>query len=301
MLTVKRDSAKIFGMVRPGSEQPDATWALAVAGFLDSRRSANTQAAYRTDLAHLAAWCRGRGKLDLLAVDAADIARYRTECEIAGASPATVARRLSAIASFSAYTAQHDTDAALTAADVARPTLAAISSADLLDDRDADALLAASDEAGHRAAVAIRLLMLDGLKVGEVVRADAADVHGRSPKTRLDLHASPSRTIDLHPETSSAIRKYLGRRRNGPLLLSERRGRPPERLTRFGLDYVVKQIARLAGLDQTISGNTLRRRYVSAAHAHGADLDTIRHNTGHSDARTTRRYLPHEGGVDDEP
>ena len=279
-------------MVRDRSEQPDATLALAVAGFLDSCRSANTQAAYRTDLAHLAAWCRGRGTLDLLTVDAAEIARYRTECEIAGASPATVARRLSAIASFSAYTSAYGAaPATLSEAEIVRPTVAPTSRAELLSDSDADALLAAADESGHRSAAAIRLLMLDGLKVGEVVRANVADVHGRPPDTTLDLHSGLSRTIDLHPETGAAIRKYLGRRRNGALLLSERRGRPPERLTRFGLDYIVKQIAQSARLDQTISGNTLRRRYVSAAYAGGTDLERIRHNTGHSDPRTTRRYL----------
>ena len=271
MLTVKRYSAKISGMVPARSEPSDATLALAVAGFLDSCRSANTQAAYRTDLAHLAAWCRGRAKLDLLTVDATDIALYRTECEIAGASPATIARRLCAIASFSAYTAAYGySPATLAEASIARPTVAPTRSAGVLSDSDAGALLTAADKAGHRSAVAIRLLMLDGLKVGEVVRADVADVHGRPPNTRLDLDARPSRTIDLHPETSSAIRKYLGRRRNGPLLLSERQGRPPERLTRFGLDYIVKQIAQSAGLETAVSGNTLRRRYVQAAHAGGS-------------------------------
>jgi site-specific recombinase XerD len=298
MLTVKRDEAKIFGMVRARSEQPDATVAFAVAGFLGSCRSANTQAAYRTDLTHLAAWCRGHEMLDLLTVDAADIARYRTECEIAGASPATVARRLSAIASFSEYNAKHGTaDTALTASDIDRPSLASTSSAELLDDQTAEALLAAADQAGPRAAVAIRLLMLDGLKVGEVVRADAGDVRGRPPDITLELRTNRTRHINLRPETSAAIGRYLGRRRDGPLLLSERRGRPRERLTRFGIDYLVKQVARSAGLGQAISGNTLRRRYVSAAHAGGTDIDTIRHNTGHTDRRTTRRYLSPRGNT----
>src|SRR6478736_275380 len=142
-------------MVRARSEQRNATVALAVAAFLDSCRSANTQAAYRTDLAHLAAWCRGRGKLDLLTVDAVDIARYRTECETAGASPATVARRLSAIASFSAYTAARGTaPAALAAENIARPTIASRSTAELLSDADADVLLAAADDLGPRHSVA---------------------------------------------------------------------------------------------------------------------------------------------------
>jgi integrase len=135
------------------------------------------------------------------------------------------------------------------------------------------------------------MLMLDGCKVGEVIRADAADTRGRPPRMTLRLHDRNARTIGLHEDTATAVRRYLGHRRDGALLLSERRGRPPGRLTRFGVDYLVKQVARAAGLDQPVSGNTLRRRYVVAAHAEGTDLDRIRHNAGHADRRTTRRYL----------
>ena len=268
----------------------DAT--LAIAGFLDACRSSNTRDAYRADLGHLAAWCRDHGTLNLLTIDAADLARYRTECELAGASAATVARRLSAITSFGAHAAANGSEPALAAdTDIERPTLESSSTAELLTDADADALLAAADRISQRLAVLIRLLMLDGCKVGEVIRADASDVRGRPPRLTLCLRTRTARTIDLHADTATSLRKYLGRRRHGPLLLSEQRGRVPGRLTRFGVDYLVKRVAQTAGLDQAVSGNTLRRRYVMAAHAGGTDLDRIRRNVGHADRRTTRRYL----------
>jgi integrase/recombinase XerD len=281
-----------FGMAGDAPDPNTARVTLAIAGFLDACRSSNTRSAYRTDLRHVAAWCRGREALDLLTIDAADVVRYRTECELAGASPATVARRLSALTSFGAYAAANGGAPALTAdSEIARPTVESSSSAELLTDGDAEVLLAAADRIGRRAAVLIRLLMLDGLKVGEVIRADASDVSGRPPRMTLQLHDRRARTIDLHPDTGSAMRRYLGDRREGPLLLSERRGREPGRLTRFGLDYLVKQVAHAAGLEQSVSGNTLRRRYVIAADADGTDLDEIRDNAGHADRRTTRRYL----------
>src|SRR4051794_39561653 len=97
---------------------------LAVAGFLQTCRSANTEAAYRTDLRHLAAWCAGGQELSLLTLSAADLARYRTACELAGASPATVARRLSAITSFSIYATEHGIGSGFNAAsEVERPAL----------------------------------------------------------------------------------------------------------------------------------------------------------------------------------
>ena len=279
-------------MVRMPGDPGASNVTLAVAGFLDACRSSNTRAAYRADLGHVAAWCRGRGTLNLLTIDAADVARYRTECELAGASAATVARRLSAITSFGAYAAANGTQSALAAdIEIERPALESSSTAELLTDADAEALLAAADRISRRSAALIRLLMLDGLKVGEVIRADAADVRGRPPRMTLSSRSRTARTIDLHPDTATAVRRYLDRRRDGPLLLSERRGRRPGRLTRFGVDYLVKQVAQAAGLDQAVSGNTLRRRYVIAAHADGTDLDRIRRNAGHADRRTTRRYL----------
>ena len=275
---------------------------LAVAGFLQTRRSVNTEAAYRLDLRHLAAWCADGGAVDLLTISAADLARYRTACELAGASPATVARRLSAMTSFGSYAAEQGLEPALgTAPDLERPPLESASTADVISDADADALLRAADEIGTRSGALIRLLMLDGLKVGEVIRADAADLEGRAPRMTLAVARRGTRKLVLDRDTAVAVRRYLGTRRDGPLLLSERRGRPPERLTRFGIDYLIKQVARGAGVEPTVSGNTLRRRCVMAAHAQGTDLDAIRRNVGHSGRRTTRRYLASDTAMDADP
>jgi integrase/recombinase XerD len=278
-------------MARRQQSASDVT--LAVAGFLDACRSSNTQAAYRADLGHVSAWCGEQGTLDLLSIDAADVARYRTACEAAGASPATVARRLSAIRSFGAFAVANGAEPALgSEMDIGRPRLEAESTTPVLTDAEAAALLAAADRIGARSALAVRLLMLDGLKVGEVLRADASDLNCRRRPMTLTLRGSPMRRRELHVETAAAARRYLRRRAEGPLLLSARQGRAPARLTRFGIDYLIKQVTRAAELQQVISGNTLRRRYVITAHADGTELDTIRHNAGHANLRTTRRYLP---------
>ena len=276
--------------------ESDATAAtMAVAAFLDACRSANTRAAYQADLAQLAAWCREGGTVDLLTINSSDVARYRMACELAGAAPATVARRLSTITSFSAFAAANGAQPVLTAEPaIERPSIESASSAEPFSDAEAEALLGAADRTGPRVSVLVRLLMLDGLKVGEVIRADASDVHGRPPRVTLSIRDRRARTIELHTDTGSALSKYLGRRRTGPLLLNKRRGHEPQRLTRFGVDYLVKQVARAAGLTQSVSSNVLRRRFVMAAHANGSDLDDIRHNTGHAQTRTTRRYLERE-------
>ena len=276
------------GVARPDPRALDAL----VAEWLAGLRSANTRAAYRADFARFAGWC-AEHRVDPMAVDAPGLRRYRTAVERSGVSTATTARRLSAIASFGAFARERGATGEF--ADVSRPTVTPRRAPGVLDDADADAMLRAADELATRTGVLVRLLMLDGLKVGEAAAADAADVSGRPPVMVLEVGA---RSVRLHPDTATALHVYLARRRQGPLLLSEGRARRSDRLSRFGIDYLVKEIARAAGVTQPVSGNTLRRRYVVTAHADGTALDDIRSRAGHADVRTTRRYLPgsSEGG-----
>jgi integrase len=139
--------------------------------------------------------------------------------------------------------------------------------------------------------------MLDGLKVSEAVAADAKHIKGKPPRVSLTIHTGMPRVVELHPDTVHLLTAYLGKRRSGPILLSEHRARTNEPLTRFGVDYIVKQAAETAGIAGPVSANTLRRRFVMNAHSDGQHLDGIRADAGHADVRTTRRYL-HTDGTD---
>jgi integrase/recombinase XerD len=261
--------------------------------WLATQRSPNTQAAYRADLGRFARWCAERG-IDALAPSAGDVERYRRACEATGSRPASVARRLSAVGSFLRYAAAHGSPGASDAfSDLARPDTRDDSATRALSEHDAAALLEAADALHPKAALLVRLLMLDGLKVGEAVRADAEHLAGRAPRTSLRLERQGrTHVLALHHDTATAARTYLAGRRAGPLLLGDAPNRDGGRLTRFGADYIVKRAAHAAGLGPGISANVLRRRFVSSAHADGTELDDIRRRAGHVDERTTRRYLP---------
>lgn len=268
---------------------------LAVVAFLDSCRSMNTRSAYRSDLGHLAAWCHEHGSLELLGLTTEDLARYRAACEGSGASSGTVARRLSAVSSFSTF-ARGGEAASLAMPQrtvrPSRPTIDAHTTTELLDDDDARALLDAADGLSDRTSSVIRLLMLDGLKVGELTRTNVGDVAFARRSAQLEIRdARHARRLELHATTVNRLRRYVGVRRRGPLVRSEQRGNETQRISRFGVDFIIKQTAVSAGLTQSISANVLRRRYVVAAHARGSDLEAIRYRVGHQQSRTTRRYL----------
>ncbi len=271
---------------------PAALLPAMVAAWLDQYDSPHTRAAYRADLHHYGEWSSAQG-MDPFPISEEDLRLYRAACEFAGNKPATVARRLSAVASFAGFADQRSDGASSPHID--RPTLPLSSPTESLGPDEAEALLAAADEMSPRAGLLVRLMMLDGLKVGDVVRADAADVSGRPPRMTLALHPPSHRVVDLNRDTADLVAAYLGRRRQGPLFFSEHRARLTERLTRFGVDYVIKQAVAAAGIAGAISSNTLRRRFIVAAHERGEDLDEIRASAGHVDSRTTRRYLDTQG------
>jgi site-specific recombinase XerD len=258
--------------------------------WLYAHRSWNTRVAYEADLAWFAAWCRAQGTAPLAATQG-DVERVRDDCASAGASPATVRRRLAALTSFFDYAHDAGAAGANPAESVERPERPpAGAPATALDDVGAGGLLAAAAALGPKHEALVCLLMLDGLKLGEALAADAGDLSAPPPTLTL-RRLGRSQTVALHATTAAALDAYLNGRDTGPLLLGGR-AKEPSRLTRFGADHLLKRASARAGLVEPVSANTLRRRFVSSAHRAGATLEEIRACLGHDDPRTTRRLLP---------
>jgi len=266
------------------------------AAFVYLRSSPNTRAAYARDLAGFSDWCSATG-VDPLDSDGDDLVRYRDSCEESGASPATVARRLSSLSSFFSYAAAAGAVAGSPVRILQRPVAAASPTADL-SDADVGAFLAASALLGPRTVALVNLLLYDGLRLSEILEADVDDLARRPPDDEaaaltVTRHGDDVE-IPLDPQTRAALTVYLAGRTDGPLFEGASPTRDAGRLTRFGADYLLKQASEQAGLGRTVSANTLRRRHVAAAHARGDSIEEIQDRLGHADARTTRRHLPAE-------
>jgi integrase len=175
-----------------------------------------------------------------------------------------------------------------------RPHTASSHTVDL-DVRQLAAVIRASAGLGNREALLVGLLLFDGLKLAEVLAADADDITFTSKGSELCVLRRGTRLqYPLDPRTTTALIGYLAGREAGPLLYGESPARPPSRLTRFGADYVLKRVSADAGVEPPISANTLRRSFVSNAYATGASIESIRDQLGHTDTRTTRRHLTAE-------
>ena len=260
-----------------------------------SHRSLNTRAAYRSDIDVFRSWWgRHRRRAPLTATEA-DVDRFEQACVDAGGSEATVARRVSALSSFFTFAVVRGAIARSPVRGVRRPPTTATPTADLDAVEVAD-VVRSSARHGARASLLVGLLLFDGLKLAEVLAAEADDVaiKGRDASITVLRHGHRVGQ-QLDRRTASAAITYLAGRTDGPLLLGESPTRPSGRLTRYGVDYLLKRISADAGLTPAISANTLRRSYVATAVAGGASVESIRERLGHTDIRTTRRHLSDDG------
>lgn len=259
--------------------------------WLATQASPNTRTAYQRDLAAFAAWCDAE-RSPLLEVSTDDVTRYRDHQLRTGASPATVNRRLSGIASFFRHATAAGVLGANPAAGVDR-TSADRPPRETLDGRELTELVAAAQAIGPKTAALVALVALDGMKLGEVLALDVDDVHlgRRSVSVSVARHGEPCR-INLSDRSGHAMAAHLAGRADGPVFVGESPGADrPGRLTRFGADFLIKRAASAAGIDKSVSAGMLRRSYVGAARRAGTPIDEISRQVGHREVRETARML----------
>jgi site-specific recombinase XerD len=282
MLTVKRSVGN--------DDLVDRRTTALAAAWLETKASSNTRVAYERDLLGFIAWCDER---DQRALDArtGDLDAYRDACLIAGASPATVTRRLSGIASFFRFVTEAGARGTNPADDVERP--APDPQRPVLDDRERAALVEAAADLGPKTAALVALLALDGMKLGEVLAVDVPRVRIANGAVAVELTRRGRRTaVAVAPDTATAVTAYVATRRRGPLFLGDSAvADRPTRLTRFGADFLIKRAAVAAGIPKPVSASMLRRSYMDAEHRAGTPLADIAEHVGHREVRETARIV----------
>jgi site-specific recombinase XerD len=283
MLTVKGSPGKNVGV--------DRRTATLVAAWLETYRSTNTRQAYERDVTTFVEWCASAGATALRA-EPGDLDRYRDDALAAGASPATVNRRLSALASFFRFAA---TNGALTdnPADAVERPAQEDPTTSVLDAGELDSLLDAATSLGPKSAALVALLALDGMRLNEALAIDVPRVHVDGAVVAVEVRRpGGADAVQVDPRTAAAVATYLGRRRRGPLFLGESAvATSATRLSRFGADFLIKRAGASAGIDKPVSANVLRRSYIDGASRAGVPLADIAHHVGHREARETARLL----------
>lgn len=155
---------------------------------------------------------------------------------------------------------------------------------------------AGQDEDGRRSQAAIRLIHESGLRLDELCRLRDADLDAANQRARIVGKGRKRRWVYWGSGAAAALDAYLTVRRgepDGPLLRGSSRANDGRALTTDALRAQIKRLARRAGIDLPPGAPIHAGRH---AFAHlmidgGAAISEVADLMGHSDVRTTMRYL----------
>jgi integrase/recombinase XerD len=243
-----------------------AALASTIDSWISAQTSHNTRSAYRADLNAFGRWCVKRGTI-VLTADVEALMAFQMAREAAGDSPATIRRRWSALSSFYDFAVAGNLLDANPTTGVSRPKVGVRDSGSplLLTHEAVAAYRAVASRFDPRLDALVALVVDDGLKVGEALALDVGDVTGRPPAASIVVRGrNGTRRLVLGPDSASAVRRCVGRRRTGPLFVrvGPSRSGTPHRLTRFGADHLFRQLRADDGTEY-VTATSLRRFHIS--------------------------------------
>lgn len=229
-------------------------FALAVASWLAGQRSHHTRDAYRRDLERYVEWWSVSRAGSPLETTTADLDAYRASVVRAELATATVARRLASMGSFFTHAASRGMIDEAPRPPELSPAVRPRRAPRELSEAQLSQLTDAAADLGGRHHVLFALLLFDKRKLRDILEYDIDDVHLATAGTTVRGPSGDTWTAD--PRTAAALRPHLAGRADGPLLESHSSGR---RLSRFGADFLLRQISEHAGVHPAVSANGLRR------------------------------------------
>ena len=263
--------------------------------WLESGLSANTLAAYRTDLLAFQIWLAKKG-LTLEQVTRADLLAYLAANVRAGLSPRSSARHLSTLRRFYRYLLIQGRTQADPTADVRSPVIGRPLPKNI-SEQGVEKLLSTPprDTAlGSRDRAMLETMYASGLRVSELVGLTLNELDLTTGLVRVVGKGGRERIVPLGEEASESLREYLGQARSDILkaqltdaVFVTRRGGP---MTRQAFWQLIKRYAQQAGIGAEFSPHSLRHAFATHLLNHGADLRSVQMLLGHTDLSTTQIY-----------
>lgn len=274
--------------------------------FLSAEKGAsdNTIAAYRNDLSQFHHYLstinlNGRAQTDWTRINKDVIINYVQELKERRYAEASVARKVAAMKSFFQFlqaegAIQGNPTESLEAPRVGK-TLPRPLTVQQIDELLEQPCKRKTPEALRDQAM-LELLYATGLRVTELVSLDMESItlDPKTPSARCLGKGAKERTVPIHEHAFRALVSYLneGRPRLVKVkpesaLFVNRRG---DRLTRQGFWLILKQYAKDANIEGTVTPHSLRHSFATHMLRGGAPLRSVQELLGHANISTTQVY-----------
>ncbi|MEO0293642.1 MAG: site-specific tyrosine recombinase/integron integrase [candidate division WOR-3 bacterium] len=249
-----------------------------------------TVKSYKIDLEEFKSYLEKNGKKDFSEMDKKDIRGFMGELLSYGYKKSSVARKLSAIKSFSKFLVRNKALKGNPSLSVKTPRVDKPIPSFLSEDEMKKIFEEIPEnELDIRNKAILELLYATGIRASELVGLDLSMFDPKSRLIRVYGKGKKERILPLTTYALIALEKYISEVRgwkDGPLFLSKSK----RRLTQRDLQRIVKKaIIKVATLNQ-MSPHTLRHTFATHLLNRGANLRAVQELLGHQSLSTTQIY-----------
>ena len=263
---------------------------------LERNYSENTIKGYLHDVGLLSEFVASKG-LDIKSLEEADLHEFLASLRDMGIGARSQARIIAGIRGFFRFLQLEGTIESNPAELLDSPKLT-LHLPEVLSVEEIDAMIAAipreKDEALRNEAI-IEMLYGSGLRVSELVDLRISRINFEEGFMLVEGKGSKERVVPVSPRALQLLHVWLEERRSlviadgdSDILFLNRRG---GRLTRVMIFYIVRDLARRAGINRKISPHTLRHSFATHLLEGGANLRSIQELLGHESVTTTELYV----------
>lgn len=151
--------------------------------------------------------------------------------------------------------------------------------------REAERIIAKAYEGDAGGGLILKFLWLTMVRVGELVSLRTADLHLDDGYAKIRSgKGGKDRLVVVPRALAQELKSYLGKRRRGPVFMSQRR----RTFTTRRIQQIVKAAAHGAKVETRVTPHTLRRSMATALLNRGVREEVVSTLLGHESTETTR-------------
>ncbi len=264
----------------------------------EKKMAMNSLQAYKRDVLEFGEMIREKQNLSLSEASNTEVVAYLLKLKNDGKSAATVNRKVASLRAFYNYLTAQKIISDNPTTNIKSPKIER-KSIEYLSIEEIENLLGKTDQSmkGLRDKAILELLYATGIRVSEVVEMNVEDVNLRMGFVTCTGEHGKARIIPMGRPSRAAVEEYIYEVR--PKFIREVNNSEKalfvnysgHRLTRQGLWKLMKEYAKLAGIENRLTPQTLRNSFAVHMIQNGADLKSLQELLGHEDINATQIYL----------